>query len=692
MRNNFLLAVISLFISHSLKAQDVKENKAFLSDSIFLEEISVVGFDSKTSLKNSVGSISYISEKKIESDGTGSLFQTLNTVAGVQFEERSPGSYRINIRGSSIRSPFDVRNVKIYWRGIPITEPGGNTPFNIFNMGDLGAISIIRGPGSSKYGSGNGGVISFDEPSKEVNNTHVKFGSILGSYGTVSNGISFTTRNEISAHSVVLNTFKTDGYREHSNLNRKTINYSGNFYHSDQYKTSVNILLSDLFYQIPGGINKSQYDEDASQARPGNNFAMGSVESNSSIDTKNIIVGVTEDVFINEFLQNKTTIYGTFGNFENPFILDYKREQQKGFGGRSEFEYEKSKVSAGAGVEFQYRNANSDNFGNISGKIDTVNFRDEISTSALIFYTHLKYKLLNNLSISGGIGLNYLNYEIDRVEDALAAPNNFTKVFDPTISPRLSLSWLPFETLNIFAMLSSGFSPPTLEEVRTNEGSVNTNLKSEIGRNNEFGIRYAKPGNGVYFEAVAFSYSLNNTIVDYTSTRGTDLFRNAGSTNQNGLELMLGYNLGLGSDFTATLNSSYTYHNFTFEDYINSGIDYSGMMMPGISPNSLSFDTIIKYRDKFSISLNYLFKDEIPLNDDLTIYSDLFHLLNTRLNYCVGVGNFDFTIFGAINNLLNEKYSLGNDLNAFGGRYFQPAWPINYQMGAIINFNSNKNF
>jgi iron complex outermembrane receptor protein len=45
-------------------------------------------------------------------------------------EERSPGSYRLNIRGSSLRSPFGVRNVKIYYNNIPFTDPGGNTYLN----------------------------------------------------------------------------------------------------------------------------------------------------------------------------------------------------------------------------------------------------------------------------------------------------------------------------------------------------------------------------------------------------------------------------------------------------------------------------------------------------------------------------------------------------------------------------------
>jgi iron complex outermembrane receptor protein len=42
--------------------------------------------------------------------------------------------------------------------------------------------------------------------------------------------------------------------------------------------------------------------------------------------------------------------------------------------------------------------------------------------------------------------------------------------------------------------------------------------------------------------------------------------------------------------------------------------------------------------------------------------------------------------FAGIDNLLNQKYSLGNDLNAVGGRYFNAAPGRNYFAGVRINF------
>jgi len=43
-------------------------------------------------------------------------------------------------------------------------------------------------------------------------------------------------------------------------------------------------------------------------------------------------------------------------------------------------------------------------------------------------------------------------------------------------------------------------------------------------------------------------------------------------------------------------------------------------------------------------------------------------------------------IYAGVGNLLNEKYSLGNDLNAVGNRYYNPAPLRNYYIGVNAGF------
>src|SRR5690606_34614431 len=110
------------------------------------------------------------------------------------------------------------------------------------------------------------------------------------------------------------------------------------------------------------------------------------------------------------------------------------------------------------------------------------------------------------------------------------------KAFQTQWMPRVGLV-KTFDNLALHGSISYGFSPPTLEEVRTNEGSINLELEPEKGINYEIGARGNTFQNRLEFDLSLFYLKLSETNVEYTSERGTDLFRNAGSTDQKGLEL-----------------------------------------------------------------------------------------------------------------------------------------------------------
>src|SRR5436190_18365713 len=130
-----------------------------------LNEIVVRAFEQNRKVSSTTATVRIIEFNNGDRYNKTSLVNGFNTIAGVRMEERSPGSYRINIRGSSLRSPFGVRNVKVYWNDIPITDPGGNTYFNQFAFNNFSSIEIAKGPAGSMYGAGTGGLIlmhSFD--------------------------------------------------------------------------------------------------------------------------------------------------------------------------------------------------------------------------------------------------------------------------------------------------------------------------------------------------------------------------------------------------------------------------------------------------------------------------------------------------------------------------------------------------
>src|SRR5437762_13314218 len=125
-----------------------------------LSEVTVKAFEQNKQLKQTSAAINYVGPAQLQRFNNTNILPAVNSTPGVRMEERSPGSYRLNIRGSTLRSPFGVRNVKIYFDEIPLTDAGGNTYLNQLSYYNFNSIEIIKGPGGgSLYGAGTGGVI-----------------------------------------------------------------------------------------------------------------------------------------------------------------------------------------------------------------------------------------------------------------------------------------------------------------------------------------------------------------------------------------------------------------------------------------------------------------------------------------------------------------------------------------------------
>lgn len=85
------------------------------------------------------------------------------------------------------------------------------------------------------------------------------------------------------------------------------------------------------------------------------------------------------------------------------------------------------------------------------------------------------------------------------------------------------------------------------------------------------------------------------------------------------------------------------------------------------------------------VTANYI--DRLPLNDANTDFTQANFLLGARIGYLRSKGKIPFDFFIGVDNLLNQQYSLGNDLNAFGGRYYNAAPTVNYYAGVVAKLS-----
>lgn len=660
-----------------------------------IDEIVVVGYETNRNILETPVSVALVNPQTITGLDASSLLFGLNTVAGVRMEERAPGSYRISLRGSSLRSPFGIRNVKVYWNGIPYTEPSGSTFLNLLDVWNMQSVEVIKGPAGSLYGAGNGGVLRI-QSTKPVLTDQLSSSFSAGSYGSYAARLAFHDALENGSISFKYATQHTDGYREQSFLDRRVLEVSGDVEYSEGRTIIASVLFSELNYGIPGGLNADQFAADPTQARPGNPFALGSVDANASIKQEALLFGLTHEYQITDKLFNSASAYGTLSDFENPFNLDYKIDSRKSGGFRTLYTYDffagDNPAEITFGTEYQASSYASRNFENDSSQVGALNFDDVLKVKSTSFYVSSQIDLGESWIVNAGFSINLLNYDINRLVTNLDGdtPGNTAIDFDTQFVPRLSIAKKLSSTVTAFGGVGYGFSPPTIEEVRTNEGSINRSLQPEIGENFELGIRgYAFSGRWG-FDATTFFYRLNDSIVQQQSERGTTLFRNAGSTRQFGVELnssLILVDNPMGFVSNLELKTAYTFNHFRFDEYLTSDGDFSGNDLTGVAPNVLVNTIQLRQKNGIYSTLSHTFNDEIPLEDDNSVYSESYQLVQLKLGWKQRFAkrlNVDLG-FG-IDNLLDEQYSRGFDINAFGGRYYQPAPDRNWFMTFSINY------
>ncbi|MBL4905362.1 MAG: TonB-dependent receptor [Flavobacteriaceae bacterium] len=664
------------------------------TDYELLDELTVVGYQNSKKLYEIAGSYAINNKVILNQFNDESLVRSMNTLPGIRFEERSPNSYRISIRGNLLRAPYGVRNVKVYWNDIPYTDAAGNTTLNLLDVNNIGKVEVIKGPSSSIYGAGMGGVLNMYSDLDKISPISGDVSYSAASFGYNKVLANFATGNDNHQFSVKYAQQKGDGYRDHTNSEKKVLQMSSAFYTSQKRTLRANILYSDLFYQTPGGLTKEQYDANPRQARA------GVAEKNASIDHQSFLAGFVQDYVWNETLKNTTSIYLSGGTKENPFTNNYELEKLNTYGGRTSLDIRTSlwelPVIYTAGAEMNIATSHANNHDNDGGYAGALRYEDELKTLQSFVFLQANINLTDTWLINLGASLNYLNYDFNRLRDVAQSHSyKVTRTFNTEFMPRIGVVGKLSKQFSIHGSISSGFSPPTIDEIRTSDGSINESLEAEKAINYEIGIRGNTKDQKLYYDITTFWLQQSETIVSKSKEQGTVVFENAGSTSQFGLELSLGYTLikdPLKSLSLLKIHTSYTHHNFSFNNYIkrkgSENIDYSGNDLTGTAPNIAV--TTIQLESKSGLYLNLMhnFTDKIPLNDANTVYGDSYQLVTSKFGWISTMNDKNrFDVFFGVDNVFNEKYSLGNDLNAFGNRYFNAAPERNFYGGIKFYFN-----
>jgi iron complex outermembrane receptor protein len=191
--------------------------------------------------------------------------------------------------------------------------------------------------------------------------------------------------------------------------------------------------------------------------------------------------------------------------------------------------------------------------------------------------------------------------------------------------------------------------------------------------------------NRFYADIAAFTYQLKNAIVRRTKENDQDYYVNAGGNHQRGVEAQLSYEIVPivnGIVKSVLLQSAITISNFRFSNYQIGTADFSNNLLTGVPKSNFSNCIEAKFNHSGSLSFNYQHTSKIPLNDSNSAFSDAYDIVQGKINWQKKINKNTILNFTAgADNILNQDYSLGNDLNAFGGRFYNAAPKRNYFFG-----------
>lgn len=661
------------------------------SDTRPLNQVVVKAYEQNRKLSDVGAPVSIVTTASLDRFSNASILPAMNMNPGVRMEERSPGSYRLNIRGSSIRSPFGVRDVKIYYNEIPLTDPGGNTYLNELSFYNFQSLEVLKGTAGSLYGAGIGGAVLISSmPAVWEKGASADY--MGGSYNTNNTNVNLRLGDADHRTIIDFDHQTGDGYRQQTQMRRDVGTWETLLKPGDRQTIHAYILYSDLYYQTPGGLTEAEYHADPKMARPPVGSSPGAVQAHAAIFQKNFTAGFSNEYRLGDHWQNTTSVYGAYTDFTNPGIRVYEYRQEPHFGGRTVLQY-KTDIGASAlqvnvGAEAQKGFFETRDFNNNGGIPAALQTDDKLNTWTYMAFGQADLRLPGGWTITGGASFNVNALNITAINVPPPVTNKIR--FNNKVAPRIALLKKLTPDISAYASASRGFSTPTVQELQKSNGLVGPPLQPENGVDYELGVRGSFLDGRLFFDIDGFVFHIKNAIVQRIDSNGVSYSVNAGGTDQHGIETFVSYRVidrPYGFLTSVKVFLSHAWHDFHYSSFTQDTSDYSGHQLPSVPRQTIVSGLDVNLRAGLYTDITYTYTDKIPLNDANTFFAGSYNLLGGRIGYRKILDKkLKLDAYAGIDNAFNIKYSLGDDFNAALNRFYNAAPGRNYFAGISVSY------
>ena len=606
-------------------------------------------------------------------------------VAGIQVDNRYNFALgeRVSVRGFGARSQFGVRGVKVIVDGIPATLPDGQSSLNHVDPGAIDRVELVRGPASALWGNAAGGVLLLETAPPTRSPMRAAAEVVSGADGLLRLAATTEHAGDVSSHRFTVSRLATDGHREWSSAENVRL---GGVYRHRLKGGEIRVVGGYTHYDArnPGALSLAQLDANRRQAH-GFNVQQKTGETGTQAQLgvslrRTVGPGVVE-----------VSAYGVTKDLENPIpptIIDVDRLVA---GARAVFHATTPVGGSGLrwslGLEADRQRDDRRNHENVAGARGALTLDQLETVVSSAAFGQVVLPIGERLHALGGLRYDRFRFETADRLVGVGNPDDSGRRDMDALSPSLGVLVEVRDWVRVYANVATSFETPTTTELAnrpTGAGGFNPELEPQRTRSFEAGVK-GDVGDVASYQIAAYRARVEDALVPFEvpDAPGRQFFRNAGSTVHEGVEAsaVLSPLRGLAARL------AYTVTDARFERYVVGDVVYDGNRVPGLAP--VQFDATLSYRSPagWFIGVDHRRRSRTPVDDGNTAYSPGHHVTDVRLGVeGLRIGAFEASPFAGVTNLFDAEYNAAVTVNAFGGRYYEPAPGRAFYLGARVAF------
>jgi iron complex outermembrane receptor protein len=656
---------------------------------------------------------------------TGLFFDdAINTnIPGVFMEKRSvSGGQQFNIRGygsgvgpRGANNNFDGQGYKVYLNGIPVTDAEGITVMDDIDFGSIGNVEVIKGPAGTLYGQAIAGVVNLSTIQPEEGK--ITFGQdvMIGSYGLQRYTTHVSVGGKKSALLLNYGHQTVDGYMNHTASRKDFINIMGNFRPNEKQAISTYFGYSNSYDGRGGELTIDQYNKKDYSGNP------AYIKNNAHSNLISFRAGLGHTYTFNKHFANTTSVFVSGVTNNSSSAAGWTDKAPINYGVRSTLNMdfklnENFKLTSVTGVEAQQQYAQVIGYNmvadstDLSGynKIGAMKSNQWYYTANTSLFTEWTLSMPYDISVTGGIGLNFVNIKLnDRFYVATSKnPSSYSTSYTNMLSPHVAINKVFNKQVSVYLSYSTGYKAPVSSNIFIpTTGALNTALKPEMGSQFEVGTKGSLLANRLSYQAAFFmakftdkmtsvAAPLNGTTTAYTYVA------NGGNQNHTGIELaanIIAYRSAHGFVKSIVPFANFCYSDFKYDGYSFQSLDakknpvvanYDGKAVAGIAPVTANAGLDFSTRIGLYANATYSYRDVMPISSDGVNKTSSYSLINAKIGIQRTIkDHLSFDLFGGINNITGTQYYYMVFINQLPDAYLPAPDKANFFGGINIKYS-----